>query len=78
IAAPPMFFDTPGRETCSVNSGRTNTPLHALNTLNDTTYVEAARALAARAARETGEKSRAQIRHAFELVVARPPSSREQ
>ncbi|MBT20556.1 chromosome segregation protein [Candidatus Poribacteria bacterium] len=78
IAAPPMFFDNPGRETCSVKSGRTNTPLHALNTLNDTTYVEAARALAARAARETGEKSRAQIRHAFELVVARPPSSREQ
>ena len=73
-----MFFDNPGRETCSVKSGRTNTPLHALNTLNDTTYVEASRVLAARASREAEKNNRAQIQHAFKLVVARPPSSREQ
>ena len=78
IAAPPMFFDNPGRETCSVKSGRTNTPLHALNTLNDTTYVEASRVLAARASREAEKNNRAQIQHAFKLVVARSPSSREQ
>jgi hypothetical protein len=77
IAAPPMFFDNPGRETCSVKSGRTNTPLHALSTLNDTTYVEAARALAARAAREAEEEGSARIKRAFRLVVARPPSDRE-
>ena len=77
IAAPPMFFDNPGRETCSVKMGRTNTPLHALSTLNDTTYVEAARALAARAATEAGAETAAQLQHAFQLVLARPPSAEE-
>ncbi len=41
-------FDAPGFELCSVARSRTNTPLQALATLNDTTYVEAARHLAAR------------------------------
>lgn len=78
IAAPPMFFDNPGRETCSVKSGRTNTPLHALNTLNDTTYVEAARALATRAAKEAGVATAKQIQQAFQFVLARLPSAAEQ
>ena len=78
IAAPPMFFDNPTRETCTVTTSRTNTPLHALSTLNDTTYVEAARALAARAAREAGKESSAQIQRAFQLVLARPASPEEQ
>ncbi|MBQ97053.1 MAG: chromosome segregation protein [Roseibacillus sp.] len=80
IAAPPMFFDNPGRETCSVTISLTNTPLHALSTLNDTTYVEAARALADRAASSAGENSKpaAQIAQAFQLVVARDPSAQEQ
>ena len=80
IAAPPMFFDNPGRETCSVKMGLTNTPLHALSTLNDTTYVEAARALAGRAAALAGANSKppAQIERAFQLVVARKPSKQEQ
>ncbi len=46
IIAPTMFFDNASRQTCTVRSGRTNTPLHALQTLNGTTYVEAARKLA--------------------------------
>jgi hypothetical protein len=77
IAAPPMFFDNPGRETCSVKSGRTNTPLHALSTLNDTTYVEAARALAARATREAGPSTTEYLQRAFRLVLARVPSPEE-
>src|SRR4029078_3095794 len=48
IIAPTMFFDTASRQVCSVKQPRTNTPLHALATLNDITYVEAARALAER------------------------------
>ena len=80
IAAPPMFFDNPGRETCSVEMSLTNTPLHALSTLNDTTYVEAARALAGRATTSAGKDSKAaaRIQHAFQLVVARHPSQAEQ
>jgi hypothetical protein len=46
IAGPTMFFDTGSRLVCSVKPLRTNTPLHALATTNDVTFVEAARALA--------------------------------
>lgn len=48
IVGPTMFFDTANRQTCTVRTPRTNVPLHALLTLNDTTYLEAARALAQR------------------------------
>lgn len=46
IIGPTIFFDNATRQTCTVNSYRTNTPLHALLTLNDVTYIEAARVLA--------------------------------
>ena len=48
IVGPTAFFDTAARQVCVVKPTRTNTPLHALTTLNDVTYVEAARALAQR------------------------------
>jgi hypothetical protein len=41
--APAGFFDVPARQSCAVKPLRTSTPLHALTTLNDVTYVEAAR-----------------------------------
>ena len=49
IVGPTVFFDNASRQSCSVNTYLTNTPLHALQTLNDTTYVEAARVLAEKA-----------------------------
>ncbi len=46
--APANFFDVPARQVCALKPQRTNTPLHALTTLNDVTYVEAARVWAAK------------------------------
>jgi len=77
IIGPTMFFDTPKRQTCSVRVSRTNTPLHALVTLNDTTYVEAARALAQRLLLARGLTTRARIAMGFELVTSRLPAARE-
>ena len=48
IVAPPMFFDSANRQNCSVKSVNTNTPLHALVTLNDVTFAEASRVWAQR------------------------------
>lgn len=44
--APPNLFDSANRQTCTVKSSRTNTPLQALTLLNDPTFVEASRSLA--------------------------------
>ena len=49
VAPPAMVaFDASTREACTVRETRTNTPLQALNLLNDVTYVEASRKLAER------------------------------
>ena len=44
--APANMFDASNRQACRVRSSNTSTPLHALTTLNDPTWVEAARVLA--------------------------------
>jgi hypothetical protein len=77
IIGPTMFFDNSARQTCSVRSARTNTPLHALTTLNDTTYVEAARVLAQRVLERGGASPRERLETAFRSVTARGPTSEE-
>ncbi len=57
-AAPPpsmTIFDAGNREHSVVRRERTNTPLQALVTMNDTQFVEASRYLAQRAMREAGD-----------------------
>jgi hypothetical protein len=78
-APPPMMmnFDAAGRETCVVRELRTNTPLQALNLMNDVTYLEAARKMAERMMREGGPTPASRIAYGFELATARKPGERE-
>jgi hypothetical protein len=77
IVGPTEFFDTASRSVCTVKPSRTNTPLHALTTLNDTTYVEAARALAQRVMKEGGDSPQKRIELAYRLVLSRKPTEKE-
>ena len=57
-SAPPAsmdIFNAPTREHTTVRRERTNTPLQALVTMNDTQFIEASRYLAQRAMREAGD-----------------------
>jgi hypothetical protein len=76
IVGPTEFFDSAPRQTCVVKPTRTNTPLHALTTLNDVTYVEAARSLAQRVL-AAGSSPEARLDLAFRRVLARRPGSAE-
>ena len=82
IVGPTTFFDEAKRQTCSVTPTRTNTPLHALTTLNDTTYVEASRCLAQRVLAEGGalaeeDHPRTCITRIFRSATARLPNEQE-
>lgn len=78
IIAPTMFFDGGSRQTCTVTISRTNTPLHSLATLNDVTYVEAARITADEVLVEAGEvESRVWLEQLFRRVLVRPPQPEE-
>jgi hypothetical protein len=69
-------FDAPSRDACVMRRSRTNTPLQALVLMNDTTYVEAARGLAARVMSEArGDEARAE--RVLRLVVGRRPRPEE-
>jgi hypothetical protein len=78
VAPPSMItFDAGGRETCIVKETRTNTPLQALNLLNDVTYVEAARLIGERMMNDSGDSPSRRIARAFELVLGRVPTQQE-
>ena len=76
IAGPTMFFDAAPRTVCTVKPSRTNTPLHALATLNDVTYVEAARVLAERALGATSSDTR-RLDYVYQRLLARTPDRAE-
>ena len=69
-------FDAPDREKCTSRRAVTNTPLQALVTLNDPTYVEAARNLAQLVLASPATDD-ARLREAFRRVTARPPTNAE-
>ncbi|MEZ6095291.1 MAG: PSD1 and planctomycete cytochrome C domain-containing protein [Pirellulaceae bacterium] len=73
---PTNMFDNSNRQTCRVRTTITSTPLHALTTLNDPTWVEAARCLAERSM-EAANSAEARIKEAFERVTCRQPAEKE-
>ena len=68
-----LAFDSSTRETCIVRLSRTNTPLQALNLMNDVTYVEAARRLAERMMIEGGTTPEQRVSYAYRLATAHRP-----
>jgi hypothetical protein len=72
-----MSFDAPSRELICPRRQRSDTPLQALTTLNDPSFVEAAQALARRVMKESNGNAEADATYAFRLCVARSPRSPE-
>lgn len=77
--SPPPFmtnFDAPNRDICTVKREQTNTPLQALNLLNDPQFVEAARVMAQRVQSEWPEHTpEQQITQMYRLVVGQKPNA---
>ena len=70
-------FDVPTAENACPRRVRSNTPLQALTTLNEKTFMEAADALAVRVMKEGGPDNSARLRYAFRLCTGRLPKSDE-
>ena len=77
IVGPTLFFDVATRQTCQVKVARTNTPLHALVTLNDVTFVEAARTLAQRVLLGPATDDASRLSEAFRRSTSRAPKPTE-
>jgi hypothetical protein len=70
-------FDAPVGEASCVKRARSNTPLQALTGLNETIFVESARALGRRAILEGGRTDAERLTFAFRLCTARAPDADE-
>jgi hypothetical protein len=70
-------FDAPSGEISCPRRMRSNTPLQALTTLNEKSFVEAAQALALRVLKEGGSDDRSRATFAFRLCTGRKPTAAE-
>ena len=70
-------FDAPNGDASCARRVRSNTPLAALAGLNETIFVEAARAMALRVLREAGSNDDQRADYAFLLCTSRHPSDDE-
>ncbi len=72
------IFDAPARERSCVRRSRSNTPLQALELLNDPVFFEAARAFGGRILLESkADTDAGRIQYAFDVALARPPAAEE-
>jgi len=76
--APPFMgnFDSPNREVCTVYENRTNTPLQALDLMNDVIFLEASRKFAERII-IGGKPPSERIDDAYQLLLSRDPKPAE-
>ena len=72
-----MAFDAPSRQECTAQRSNSNTPIQALTLLNDPSYVEAAKAFAARIIGEGGPSTVGRIEWAYRQALCRPPETNE-
>jgi hypothetical protein len=72
-----LAFDSPNGDFSCPRRVRSNTPLQALTTLNDTVFVEAAQALGLRVWKNGGADDRSKMTYAFRLCVSRAPDQFE-
>lgn len=72
-----LAFDAPSREECTAERNSSNIPQQALALLNDPSYVEAARAFAARILTECPGDTAARLQWAWQQVLQRAPLEAE-
>ncbi len=70
-------FDTPNGDASCVRRARSNTPLQALTTLNETLFLECARGLAQKTLAEGGTDDRDRSVYAFRRCTGRQPNDKE-
>ena len=70
---PANMFDAATRQICTVKPSFTSTPLHALTTLNDPTWVEASRALAQKLLEDPKASADQRLAEAFRRSISRAP-----
>lgn len=72
-----MTFDCPDSNVSIIRRSRSNTPLQALNLLNDPVFVECAQGLGKRLISEGPADAKEKLRFAFRLCLSREPSDAE-
>jgi hypothetical protein len=72
-----LAFDAPGREECTADRARSNTPLQSLVLMNDPEFVESARALAELTLTNGGRSANERLAWAFRRAVSRRPADAE-
>lgn len=73
-----ITFDCPDSNTTCIDRGSSNTPLQALQTLNNNVFVDSARAMASRLLHDPELQSDSErLRTLFRLCASRPPGESE-